>query len=306
MTDAFMMVESCAGRRRMPPGSACRAGRHAVAVSGALVAMVLCLTQPAAAETEAAPSSFSTRFAAAEAAEPDAAAPATPTVEPATRQADPAKDAAKGPGKIDDAPPLKGQIRTEVNGQIGSTDARARYRAAIEKEAAGTGLVPEIAEAVMGVESGYNPGVIGGVGEVGLMQILPSTARMLGFSGSLAELAVPETNIHYGVMYLARAWRLAGGDLCTATMKYRAGHGETRFSHLSVNYCVAVRARLFARGFQVTGTVPVATFGEPGRGAGGGGGCGRKCLGGARIGRVDLVALNTRLNALVVQVRNGR
>nr|WP_246667608.1 transglycosylase SLT domain-containing protein [Bradyrhizobium macuxiense] len=187
------------------------------------------------------------------------------------------------------------------------SDSRMRYRALIEKEAAGSGLAPEIAEAVMGVESGYNPDVIGGVGEIGLMQLLPSTARMLGFSGSLAELAIPENNIHFGVMYLAQAWRLAGGDLCTAVMKYRAGHGETRFSYLSVNYCVAVRARLFARGFRVTGTVPVATFGEPGRGGGGGGGCGRKCLGGGgRIGRVDLVALNTRLNALVIQARGGK
>jgi hypothetical protein len=127
----------------------------------------------------------------------------------------------------------------------------------------------------MAVESGYNPGAIGGVGEIRLMQILPSTARMLGFGGSLSELAVPATNIHYGVMYLAEAWRLAGGDLCTAVMKYRAGHGETRFSYRSVDYCVAVRSKLIARGFPVTGSVPVATFGEPG-GGGGGGGC-RKC-----------------------------
>jgi soluble lytic murein transglycosylase-like protein len=93
------------------------------------------------------------------------------------------------------------------------------------------------------VESGYNPAAIGGVGEIGLMQILPSTPRMLGFAGSNSDLAVPATNIHYGVTYLARAWRLAGGDLCTAVMKYRAGHGETRFSYLSVNYCLAVRAK---------------------------------------------------------------
>ncbi|WP_298368791.1 transglycosylase SLT domain-containing protein [uncultured Bradyrhizobium sp.] len=209
------------------------------------------------------------------------------------------KDAPKdGGGKTLPLPPAS---------QPAVSDARMRYRALIEKEAAGSGLAPEIAEAVMGVESGYNPDVIGGVGEIGLMQLLPSTARMLGFSGSLAELAIPENNIHFGVMYLAQAWRLAGGDLCTAVMKYRAGHGETRFSYLSVNYCVAVRSRLFARGFRVTGTVPVATFGEPGRAGGGGGGCGRKCLGGGgRIGRVDLVALNTRLNALVIQARGGK
>lgn len=186
-----------------------------------------------------------------------------------------------------------------------ATDVGSRYRSLIEKEAVQAGLAPEIAEAVMAVESGYNPGAIGGVGEIGLMQILPSTARMLGFSGTLADLAVPETNIHYGVMYLAKAWRLAGGDLCTAAMKYRAGHGETRFSFLSVNYCMAVRSKLAARGFRVTGSVPVPTFGEP---ALPGRGCGRKCLGISRMGTVNIAALNTQLSALVAQAqaRAGR
>jgi soluble lytic murein transglycosylase-like protein len=187
---------------------------------------------------------------------------------------------------------------------VSPTDNRAGFRILIEKEAKREGLAPEIAEAVMAVESGYNPAAIGGVGEIGLMQILPSTARMLGFSGTNAELAVPANNIHYGVTYLARAWRLAGGNLCTAVMKYRAGHGETRFSYLSVNYCLAVRSKLAARGFRVTGTVPVATFGDPG--GGGGGGCRRRCIGIARIGSVNLAALNSRLTTLVAQVRVGR
>jgi soluble lytic murein transglycosylase-like protein len=185
-------------------------------------------------------------------------------------------------------------------------DALSYYRALIAKEAGQQGLAPAIAEAIMAVESGFNPNAIGGAGEIGLMQIMPSTARMLGFSGSNAELAMPEINIHYGVTYLARAWRLAGGDLCTAAMKYRAGHGETRFSHLSVDYCVAVRAKLAARGFPITGSVPVATFGPPGGGPKAGGGCGRRCVGGGTIGRVDLAALNTKLSTLVMQVRAGR
>lgn len=190
---------------------------------------------------------------------------------------------------------------------VGSGDALSYYRALIAKEAGALGLAPAIAEAVMAVESGFNPNVIGGAGEIGLMQIMPSTARMLGFAGSNAELASPEINIHYGVTYLAQAWRLAAGDLCTATMKYRAGHGETRFSYLSVNYCVAVRAKLAARGFPVSGSVPVATFGSPGGPSlAAGGGCRRRCLGGATIGQVDLAALNTKLNTLVMQVRAGR
>ncbi|MGJ5242901.1 lytic transglycosylase domain-containing protein, partial [Bradyrhizobium oligotrophicum] len=165
----------------------------------------------------------------------------------------------------------------------------------------------EIAEAVMATESSYNPDAVGGSGEIGLMQILPSTARMLGFNGSTAELALPETNIHYGVRYLAQAWRLAGGDLCTATMKYRAGHGETRFSHLSVNYCLSVRSKLAARGFAVTGDVPTPTFGAPGPAmslaARFGAAC-RKCI--MTGARVDLASLNARLSTLVIQARAGR
>lgn len=184
----------------------------------------------------------------------------------------------------------------------------AAYRALIKSEARSTSLPWEIADAVMSVESGYNPGAIGTSGEIGLMQILPSTARVLGFSGTEADLAGPETNIHYGVAYLAEAWALAGGDLCTAVMKYRAGHGETRFSYRSVDYCLAVRAKLLARGYPVSGTVPVATFGEsdsPGALRLHAGGCRHRCLGGG-AGGINLTALNAQLRTLVAEVRLGK
>jgi soluble lytic murein transglycosylase-like protein len=246
-----------------------------------LVLFVVILPRVARAEILSTPVSFQPHSAAFERPDQSPEVRATPAAESRKQDGD-------GVAKSEAAP-------------APAVDPRSRYRASIEKEAAKAGLSPEIAEAVMAVESGYNPGAIGGAGEIGLMQILPSTARMLGFAGTLADLAVAETNIHYGVTYLARAWRLAGGDLCTAVMKYRAGHGETRFSVLSVNYCLAVRSKLAARGFHVTGSVPVATFGEPGRSS-----CGRKCLGVSRIGTVNIAALNTQLSALVVQARGGR
>ncbi|WP_204351734.1 hypothetical protein, partial [Klebsiella variicola] len=70
--------------------------------------------------------------------------------------------------------------------------------------------------------------------------------------------------------YLAGAWRLANHDICTATMKYRAGHGETQFSFRSVEYCRRVRAELAALGFPVTGSIPQASFGQPDRAVPGG------------------------------------
>ena len=127
-----------------------------------------------------------------------------------------------------------------------------------------------IVDAVMRVESGYDPGARGDVGEVGLMQILPSTADMMGFRGPLSALAEPATNIAYGTQYLAEAWRLANQDICTTVMKYRAGHGETRFSVKSVDYCKRVRDYLVSVGFQVTGDIPNPTFGFNEGGGGGG------------------------------------
>lgn len=121
---------------------------------------------------------------------------------------------------------------------------RAVVRALLEREAAKVGLPADIAEAVVQVESSFNPMTVGLVGEIGLMQVRPQTAAMLGFRGTPDDLARPEINIHYGVTYLAKAWRLADGDLCRALMKYRAGHGEEQMSQLSVTYCERARRHL--------------------------------------------------------------
>jgi soluble lytic murein transglycosylase-like protein len=244
------------------------------------------LAAPIAVRGESDSVSFTARYSAVDESAPETN-PESPRMERTNAPAEPAVS----PG----APPAGADLQT-------------RIRALIAKEATQQGLAPAIAEAVTAVESGFNPNALGAAGEIGLMQILPSTARLLGFAGSNAELAVPENNIHFGVTYLAQAWRLAGGDLCTAVMKYRAGHGETRFSYLSVDYCLAVRSKLAARGFPITGSVPVPTFGESSAGISSGGRCGRKCLGvggATRVGRVDLAALNSKLSALVVQARGG-
>jgi soluble lytic murein transglycosylase-like protein len=272
---------------------------------GLVMTALALLSGPAFAEASGSPSSFVTRFAATESAEAATLPSDMPNTTDAPKNTD-AKDPDKDTNAKDSSAKDRGDGAAQKEAQPArALDGRSLYRALIEKEAAQSGLAPEIAEAVMAVESGFNPAVIGGAGEIGLMQILPSTARMLGFAGTLADLAVPATNIHYGVTYLAEAWRRAGGDLCTAVMKYRAGHGETRFSFLSVNYCIAVRSKLAARGFRVTGSVPVATFGEAGPGPGRG--CGRKCFGGgSRVGQVNLATLNTQLSTLVVQARGGR
>ena len=98
------------------------------------------------------------------------------------------------------------------------------------------------------VESAYNPGAVGDVGEIGLMQVRPETAHLLGHRGAVEALFEPETNVRFGVAYLSRAWEIAGGDLCRALMKYRAGHGEELMTPLSVEYCRRARIHLASIG----------------------------------------------------------
>ena len=140
--------------------------------------------------------------------------------------------------------------RTDVSG----------YADLLTREARARGLPPAVADAVAFVESGFNPRAVGSVGELGLMQVRPATAALLGHTGPPAALLDPATNVRFGVAYLARAWTLAGGDLCRALMKYRAGHGEERMTARSVEYCRRARDRLAAMGSPLAAAaLPVAS-----------------------------------------------
>ncbi|MGC4025404.1 MAG: transglycosylase SLT domain-containing protein [Mesorhizobium sp.] len=97
-----------------------------------------------------------------------------------------------------------------------------------------------LAHAVIQVESNYRPGLVGSAGEIGLMQIKPSTARMLGYSGSVAGLHDPETNIRFGMKYLSMAKELGDGSTCGTILKYNAGHAATRMNPTSSAYCAKV------------------------------------------------------------------
>ena len=102
--------------------------------------------------------------------------------------------------------------------------------------------MPEnLARAVVQIESNYRADARGSAGEVGLMQIKPATARMMGFKGSTKELFNPETNIKFGMKYLAKAHELGGGTTCGTILKYNAGHGAKRMNPVSKRYCGKVQ-----------------------------------------------------------------
>jgi soluble lytic murein transglycosylase-like protein len=58
----------------------------------------------------------------------------------------------------------------------------------------------------------------------GMMQIMPATARNMGFTGEDADLLDAETNLIYAVKYLRGAWLLSDGSYDTAVMHYARGY----------------------------------------------------------------------------------
>ncbi len=114
------------------------------------------------------------------------------------------------------------------------------YRALIARHAAHEGLPVELADAVVRLESRYDAGACNGP-NVGLTQIHVRTARSLGYAGPVAGLLDPDTNLRYGLAYLAQAYRLAGGDTCRTILKYQAGHRALTMTGAARAYCGRVR-----------------------------------------------------------------
>jgi len=111
-----------------------------------------------------------------------------------------------------------------------ASQAQAQQRALYEKLVAThakANLVPEaLVHRVIVRESKYQPDLMGRGGTIGLMQIKLATARGLGYSGDAAGLRDPDTNLHYGVRYLAGAYRAANGDHDRAVHYYASGYYE--------------------------------------------------------------------------------
>lgn len=119
--------------------------------------------------------------------------------------------------------------------------ARGSVRDLIARHAAANGVPFKLADAVVRIESRYNPRVSNG-GALGLMQIKPATARGVGFAGSSSGLYNAETNVTFGMKYLAQAYRMSGGDICGTVMRYQSGHYANHMNAANRAYCSKARA----------------------------------------------------------------
>lgn len=78
---------------------------------------------------------------------------------------------------------------------------------------------PALVMSVVQVESCFNPHALSPKGAVGLMQIVPITARELG----LTDPSDPQANLEAGIRYLARLKKIFSGDMVMALAAYNAG-----------------------------------------------------------------------------------
>ena len=98
-----------------------------------------------------------------------------------------------------------------------------QMRALIQRYAAKHDLPEALLHRVIQRESDYRAHARNGP-YWGLMQILPQTARQMGFQGKPEKLLQPEVNLTYAGRYLKGAWLVADGDIDRAVMWYARGY----------------------------------------------------------------------------------
>jgi soluble lytic murein transglycosylase len=84
-----------------------------------------------------------------------------------------------------------------------------------------------LVHAVMRQESAFDPAIVSPANAVGLMQLMPATAKQAAGELSLpfdeADLTRPDVNLRLGAFYIAKLLRMFGENVALAAAAYNAG-----------------------------------------------------------------------------------
>jgi soluble lytic murein transglycosylase-like protein len=118
-------------------------------------------------------------------------------------------------------PTPAGPTEAAPSGAMPATIGSAQFDSAVADAASQNSMDPNLVKSVIQQESAFNPKAVSSCGAMGLMQLMPETAKALGCGDAFD----PVQNIQAGTKYLKSLMDRFHGDTSLALAAYNAGAG---------------------------------------------------------------------------------